>query len=81
MYQRVYNFTRTNHLEVIASLEGVADVRCDDRAYSFTYHNGEDSAANLLRELIRREIPVASFVEVKASLEEVYLQTGLKQVD
>lgn len=74
---------RSDQADRIASVDGVSEMHLDNDngAYTFTYHSGDEAATGLLRELIRMDIAVASFVEVKVSLEDVYLEAGLKQVD
>ncbi|MBC8106053.1 MAG: ABC transporter ATP-binding protein [Anaerolineae bacterium] len=67
---------------MLASIEGVADVQVDsgDRIM-LEYFIERDRAAALLRELIARQIPVASFAINTQGLEEAYLRTGIRQVD
>ena len=38
-------------------------------------------AAGLLRLLVERGVPVASFIPIKETLEDVYLRAGVRQVD
>lgn len=52
-----------------------------DHTLVLGYHAGNEFAAQLLSELIRREIPVCGFSEVEANLEQAYLNTGVRQVD
>ncbi len=66
---------------VISSIEGVSDVRQDGRAYTFDYHADEAAAVDLLRRLVDGKVPVLTFTQVRASLEEAYLRSGVKQVD
>jgi ABC-2 type transport system ATP-binding protein len=66
---------------IITAIDGVSDLRQDGRTFTFDYHAEEQAAADLLRQLVSRNIPVLSFVQVKTSLEEVYLRSGVKQVD
>jgi ABC-2 type transport system ATP-binding protein len=80
-YRMTTNDGETDYSGVIAAFDGVEQLTRQERTYSFSYGCGEDAAAELLRGLIGRGVPVASFVEVKASLEDVYLRAGLKQVD
>ena len=66
---------------LLAAIDGVADVRQDGCNYTFEYHADPHKAAALLRELISSDVPVSSFTTVKRTLEEAYLQAGVKQVD
>ena len=67
--------------EAIMAIEGVAHLSRNDDTYTFEYHQGEREAAGLLRNLIERNVPVTSFVPARESLEEMYLKTGVRQVD
>lgn len=65
----------------VAGLAGFEIVQATDHTLVVGYHAGEEHAAELLRELIRRDIQVCGFSEVEANLEQAYLNTGVKQVD
>lgn len=67
--------------EAIMAVEGVAHLSRDNHTYTFEYHKGERAAATLLRSLVERGLPVASFASAHESLEDVYLKTGVRQVD
>ena len=71
----------TDAHEVLAVIEGVTNVSSNGRSVEFEYTSDEQEAAELLRALIAREVPVVSFAVVKASLEEAYLRAGVRQVD
>ncbi len=70
-----------NYEDLLAAIDGVSQVRCNGGSYTFDYHTPEDKAVELLRLLVERGVPVVSFTRVKASLEEAYLRSGVKQVD
>lgn len=72
---------RPEFLDSLRSVDGIGVVRTDDRTYTFEYDMSEQASVYVLRELIRRDVPVVSFSQVKTSLEEIYLQAGVKQVD
>ena len=80
--RRTYRVTtlddRSDHARLIAAIEGVSDLTHEDRTYTFEYHTGEGEAAGLLRQLVTDNVP---FAVVTKSLEEVYLKSGVKQVD
>ena len=67
--------------EAIVAINGVARLARDSHGYAFEYDKGEHEAAALLRTLIERGVPVASFTPERESLEDVYLKTGVRQVD
>jgi len=65
----------------IASIEGISDVRMEGRTFTFDYHAEDEAATALLQRLVTMDVPILSFAAVKTSLEEVYLRSGVKQVD
>jgi len=67
--------------DVLLSFEGVTRVIADGRTITFEYDSDEARSALLLKELIRRDVPVVSFHVVQTTLEEAYLRSGVKQVD
>jgi hypothetical protein len=60
---------------------GVTELQVDGVAYTFQFEADERAAAELLKSLVERGIPVVSFGAVRTSLEDVYLRSGVKQVD
>lgn len=65
-------------------LDNLADlelIEVADHALTLGYPAGEEHAADLLKQLIERDIPVSGFAVTAANLEEAYLKTGVKQVD
>ena len=69
------------YTEVIEAIEGVGSLDRNGRTYTFDYHADDRQAAALLRRLLTADVPVLSFTMVKASLEEAYLRSGIRQVD
>jgi hypothetical protein len=67
--------------ELLRAMPGVAHVIRSNHAYLLEYSNDDHEAARLLRALIERGVPVTSFAPARESLEDVYLKTGVKQVD
>ncbi|MCP4590435.1 MAG: ABC transporter ATP-binding protein [bacterium] len=67
--------------EAIMALEGVAHLVRENHTYVFEYAKGERESAGLLRMLVERGVPVSSFASTRDSLEDVYLKTGVRQVD
>ena len=70
-----------SYRELIEAIDGVSHFRQDGGTLLFDYHSGDTEAAELLRRLIEKEVPVLSFMRVKTSLEEAYLRSGVRQVD
>jgi len=70
-----------SHESTIARIEHVTNLRAEGTTFSLDYPSGEDRAAELLRRLVAEGVPVTGFTIVKASLEEAYLRSGVKQVD
>lgn len=69
------------HTEVIDAIAGVSEVATVNGDVQLVYEAGDEAAARLLRSLIERGIPVSAFSPIRESLEDVYLRTGVKQVD
>jgi ABC-2 type transport system ATP-binding protein len=67
--------------ELLQAIPGVAHVICSNHGYLLEYSNDDHEAARLLRALIERGVPVTAFAPARESLEDVYLKTGVKQVD
>jgi ABC-2 type transport system ATP-binding protein len=67
--------------EALQSIPGVGRVLHHDGVYTLEYEAGPAGAVRLLRELVQRGFAVTSFAAQRASLEDVYLKTGVKQVD
>ena len=81
IYRLVTVDRHTDCARLLASIDGVTDLRRDGCNYTFEYHADPHKAAALLRRLISSDVPVSSFTTVKRTLEEAYLQAGVKQVD
>ena len=83
--RRTYRVTTVDHRpddgELIEAVDGVSALRRDHNCYTFDYVADDDQAARLLRRLIADNMRVVSFTVVKATLEEAYLRSGVKQVD
>jgi ABC-2 type transport system ATP-binding protein len=84
--------TRRRYLVTLAHpVAGLAAALADIRGLNLLDVNGEhvaleyladrDAAAELLRELVQRRLPVASFAPGGSGLEEAYLRCGIRQVD
>src|SRR5687768_4438752 len=68
--------------EVFEAIPGVAQLQVDnDERISLEYETDRALAASLLAELVKRDLPVASFTANAPGLEEAYLRTGIRQVD
>jgi ABC-2 type transport system ATP-binding protein len=80
-YRLVIADHRADVARLLAAVEGITDIRQDGSSYTFDYDGDRQKAADLLKRLIEMNLPVASFFVLKASLEEAYLRTGVKQVD
>jgi ABC-2 type transport system ATP-binding protein len=67
--------------EALMAIDGVSHVHMRGSEYVVQYDMGESEAATLLRQIVERRLAVFSFAMIKDSLEEVYLKTGVRQVD
>ncbi len=65
----------------IAAVEGVSDLRPADGGWMLEFDDAPERAAELLKKLVRSGVPVASFAPLDETLEQVYLRSGVKQVD
>lgn len=70
-----------DHSARIESLLGASTVRREERDYLFEFDGEDRAAADLLRRLVEAKLPVCSFSVVRMTLEDVYLRSGVKQVD
>ncbi|MFQ5424876.1 MAG: hypothetical protein ACE5F9_12975, partial [Phycisphaerae bacterium] len=66
---------------VLSALSGLSQVEISGRQVSFEYEHDETAAAELLKALLARSLPVAKFGPVEHDLEQAYLRTGIRQVD
>jgi ABC-2 type transport system ATP-binding protein len=67
--------------EALMAAKGVSHVVISNGAYLLQYEAGDEAAARLLKAFAGRGLDICSFAPVRQSLEEVYLKTGVKQVD
>lgn len=67
--------------QVLAGIAGVSNIQRDGSAFLAEADSGDAQAAELLRALLAADLKVTSFSPVRASLEEVYLRAGVRQVD
>ena len=84
-HRRQYRVTTldgfSKYEEVFGVIDGLSNLKIDTTTCEFEYAAGEDEAAALLRKLIEQNVPIVSFTVVRQTLEEVYLRSGVKQVD
>jgi ABC-2 type transport system ATP-binding protein len=67
--------------QLLEQIPAVTQVQVDGRRVSFEFEHEAGAAADLLRTLLNRGLPVASFAPEAQDLEQAYLRTGIKQVD
>lgn len=67
--------------DAFMAIEGVSHVLMNNGEYVLQYEAGDEAAARLLKALADRGLGVCAFAQVRQSLEDVYLKTGVKQVD
>lgn len=56
-------------------------VEVHGRYVSFEFEHDDAAAAELLRSMLERGLPVSKFAPVEHDLEQAYLRTGIRQVD
>lgn len=62
-------------------IQGLSGVQIDRDRLVLEYSSDRERAAELLAEMVRRDIPISSFAPNAPGLEEAYLRTGIRQVD
>ncbi len=72
--------TPTPDGEWIATHSKVRDVVREPGRIALNFDGTDAEAAELLRELVRREVPVKAFYERKMDVEEILLQVGAEEV-
>ncbi len=66
---------------ILADIEGVSDVSHVDGVWTFEFDDRPQRSAELLKTIVARDVPVASFGPMGDTLEDMYLRSGVKQVD
>ena len=83
--RRTYRLATLKHQPqdavLLSGIEGLTNLTHTNSTYTFDYEADDAAAADLLRRLVAANVCVVSFTRVKASLEEAYLRSGVKQVD
>ncbi|HEV8605389.1 MAG TPA: ABC transporter ATP-binding protein [Tepidisphaeraceae bacterium] len=67
--------------ELLTGIAGISGVEEDNGRVIMEFDSQPEAAAGLLRELMKRDLPIASFTPNAPGLEEAYLRSGIKQVD
>ncbi len=66
---------------ILKEIPTLTQVEVHGRKISFEFEHDAQAAADLLRMLIQRDLPIADFGPAAHDLEQAYLRTGIKQVD
>jgi len=67
--------------DLLSAINGVSHIEEDNGRILLEFDSQPDAAAALLKELIKQNLPIASFTPNAPGLEEAYLRSGIKQVD
>jgi ABC-2 type transport system ATP-binding protein len=67
--------------QILEAIAGVAQVTVDRDRITLEYDADLQSAADLLREMLRQNLSVARFARQNSGLEQAYLRAGIGQVD
>ena len=67
--------------DLLSAINGVSHIEEDNGRVILEFDSQPDAAAQLLKQLIKHELPIASFAPNAPGLEEAYLRSGIKQVD
>jgi ABC-2 type transport system ATP-binding protein len=65
----------------LEAMAGVRAVQAEGLKVMFEFQNSPEAAAQLLGDLVRGGLPIASFAPQVMDLEEAYLRTGIRQVE
>jgi ABC-2 type transport system ATP-binding protein len=80
-----YNVTLANPVantpRILATVPTISDVEVHGRLVSFEFEHDDQAAADLLKALLDKGLPIAGFAPVAHDLEQAYLRTGIRQVD
>lgn len=83
--RRVYRLApleiRPEHADILSRIPGVGQLTHEDGAFTFQFDADDRAVAELLKSVISGGVPVVSFNVVRTSLEDIYLRSGVKQVD
>jgi ABC-2 type transport system ATP-binding protein len=66
---------------MLSAIPNMTQIQADGDRLTFEYDVGRDAAAALLAQLMKLNLPIASFTANTASLEETYLRSQIRQVD
>ena len=80
-YRIVLDSGLEDPVQRLQDVEGVAAVEQRGGEFIVDHLDGAEEGSALLRQLVNAGLPVAEFGPLKASLEEAYLRSGVKQVD
>jgi len=67
--------------DILDHIDGVIPVQIERLEVTLEYWSDKPRAAELLRQLVDQDVPVAGFAVNAAGLEEAYLRAGIRQVD
>jgi ABC-2 type transport system ATP-binding protein len=67
--------------DLLSAINGVSRIEEDNGRVILEFDSQPDAAAQLLKELVKQNLPIASFTPNAPGLEEAYLRSGVKQVD
>jgi len=66
---------------ILAAFPALGKVNVQGRHISFEFEHDDQAAADLLKALTERGLPIARFAPQEHDLEQAYLRTGIRQVD
>lgn len=66
---------------LLENVDQMSGLHVDRDVLTFEFSHDRGRAAELLADMVRRGLPVASFTANAPDLEEAYLRTGIRQVD
>ncbi|MFQ5428748.1 MAG: ABC transporter ATP-binding protein [Phycisphaerae bacterium] len=66
---------------ILGTIPTLSQIEVHGRLISFEFEHEDQAAADLLKTLLDKGLPVAGFAPVAHDLEQAYLRTGIRQVD
>lgn len=81
LYDVLLAFPTPDAARALSEIPDISLVQIHGRQISFEFEHDDARAAQLLRALLDKGLPIARFAPVEHDLEQAYLRTGIKQVD
>ncbi|MBX3396892.1 MAG: ABC transporter ATP-binding protein [Phycisphaerae bacterium] len=81
LYDVLLAYPTPDAARALEEIPEISLLQIHGRQISFEFEHDDARAAQLLRALLEKGLPIARFAPVEHDLEQAYLRTGIKQVD